>query len=198
VWKVPRVAQRLRELIRLFEQRILDSRTQHLNHFFDEEWRVRSDSYTFGHDIEATWLLCEAVEVLGDAGLLKQVEEVALPMAEVVLKEGIDANGALNYEGRGGKIIDAGKECWPQAESVIGFLNACQISHDKKFLNAALRVWDFIEQHLVDRAHGEWFWRITPEGKVDTTLPKVSEWKGPYHASRMCLETLHRLRAIGS
>jgi cellobiose epimerase len=196
VWQEPRVEQRLRELIQLFEQRILDSRTKHLNHFFDEEWHVRSNSYTFGHDIEGTWLLCEAAEVLKDAVLLKQAEAVALSMAEVVFKEGIDADGALRYEGRGGKIIDAGKECWPQAEAVIGFLNAFQISRDEKYLKAALSVWDFIENHLVDRVHGEWFWRITPEGCVDTTLPKVSEWKGPYHASRMCLETLRRLRAI--
>jgi mannobiose 2-epimerase len=197
VWKEPRVAQRLRELIQLFERRILDARSQHLNHFFDEEWRVRSDSYTFGHDIESTWLLCEAAEVLDDSNLLKRVEQVVLPMAEVVLKEGIDTDGALRYEGRGGKIIDDGKECWPQAESVIGFLNAYQISCDEKFAAAALRTWDFVDRHLIDHVNGEWFWRITPEGKVDTTLPKVSEWKGPYHASRMCLETLHRLHALG-
>ena len=195
-WAEPRVAERLRELIQLFEQRILDPRTKHFNHFFDEQWRVRSDTYTFGHDIEGTWLLCEAAEVLGDAALLKRVQAVALRMAEVALREGVDADGALRYDGKGGKIIDAGKECWPQAEAVIGFLNAFQLSSDAKFLEAARRVWNFIENRLVDRVHGEWFWRITPEGRVDPTLPKISEWKGPYHGSRMCLETLHRLRAI--
>ena len=198
VWKDQRVEQRLRELIALFEQRILDPRTLHLHHFFNEQWQVRSDTYTFGHDIEGTWLLCEAAEVLGDAALLKRVPAVALRMAEVTLREGIDADGALRYEGKGGKIIDAGKECWPQAEAVIGFLNAFQLSGDEKYLNASLRAWDFIENHLVDRVHGEWFWRITPEGRVDPTLPKVSEWKGPYHGSRACLETLHRLRAISA
>ena len=198
VWKDQRVEQRLRELIALFEQRILDPRTLHLHHFFNEQWQVRSDTYTFGHDIEGTWLLCEAAEVLGDAALLKRVQAVALRMAEVTLREGIDADGALRYEGKGGKIIDAGKECWPQAEAVIGFLNAFQLSGDEKYLNASLRAWDFIENHLVDRVHGEWFWRITPEGRVDPTLPKVSEWKDPYHGSRACLETLHRLRAISA
>ena len=157
---------------------------------------MRSDSYTFGHDIEGTWLLCEAAEVLGDAALLKQMQGVVLPMVEVVFKEGIAADGALYYEGKGGKIIDPGKECWPQAEAVIGFLNAFQLSGDKKYLQTSLRAYDFIENNLVDRVHGEWFWRITPDGHVDPTLPKVSEWKGPYHGSRMCLETLHRLRTI--
>jgi mannobiose 2-epimerase len=198
VWKDQRVEQRLRELIALFEQRILDPRTLHLHHFFNEQWQVRSDTYTFGHDIEGTWLLCEAAEVLGDISLLKRVQAVALRMAEVALREGIDVDGALRYEGKMGKIIDAGKECWPQAEAVIGFLNAFQLSGDEKYLNASLRAWDFIENHLVDRVHGEWFWRITPEGRVDPTLPKVNEWKGPYHGSRACLETLHRLRAISA
>jgi mannobiose 2-epimerase len=58
IWKNPRVEKRLRELIKLFQERILDTRTQHFHHFFDEAWSVRSDTYTFGHDIEGSWLLC--------------------------------------------------------------------------------------------------------------------------------------------
>jgi mannobiose 2-epimerase len=192
------VRLRLRELIEIFLNHIVHPATHHFILFFDEEWRPRSEKISFGHDIEGSWLLCEAAEALGDASLLKRVQALGLRMAEGVLREGIDADGALRYEGKNGKIIDAGKECWPQAEAVIGFLNAFQLSGDEKYLQASLRAWDFIENHLVDRVHGEWFWRITPVGRVDTTLPKVSEWKGPYHGSRACLETLHRLRAISA
>jgi mannobiose 2-epimerase len=193
-----RVGRRLRELLQLFEERILDRRTGHFHHFFDEAWNVRSDSYTFGHDIEGTWLLCEAAEELADAAWLERTGATALRMAEVTLKEGIQQDGALCYEGRHGKIIDYGRECWPQAEAVIGFLNAFQLSGDPRHFAAARRVWDFIDQRLVDRVHGDWFWRITPEGRVDETLPKVSEWKGPYHGSRACLETMRRLHALSS
>jgi len=194
----PRVEQRLREVVALFEQRILDPHTGHLHHFFDEQWRVRSDTYTFGHDIEASWLLCEAVEALGEATLLQPAREVALRMAEMVLNEGLDSDGSLCYEGKAGKVIDRRKECWPQAEAVIGFLNAFQLSADAKYLEAARRVWNYIEEHLVDRVHGEWFWRINADGRPDPDLPKVSEWKGPYHGSRACLETLHRLSQLGT
>ncbi|HLP77772.1 MAG TPA: AGE family epimerase/isomerase [Candidatus Paceibacterota bacterium] len=194
VWPDPRVNLRLRELIILFEQRILDSRTFHLHHFFDERWHVRSDTYTFGHDIEASWLLCEAAEVLGDAEILARIRKLAVRMSDTVLNEAVDRDGGLSYEGKAGQIIDAGKECWPQAEAVIGFLNAFQLSGDSRFLEAALRIWKYIDTHLVDRVHGEWFWRINEDGKPDPTLPKVSEWKGPYHGSRMCMEVLHRLK----
>jgi mannobiose 2-epimerase len=192
-WPELRVAERLRELIQLFLTRILDARTKHLHHFFDEQWQVRSNTYTFGHDIEASWLLCEAAEELGDAKLLERVRVVAVQMADVVLDEGVAGDGGLCYEGKGGKIIDHGKECWPQAEAVVGFLNAFQISGDKQFLIAARRVWNYIEKNLIDRVHGEWFWRINPDGRPDQKLPKVSEWKGPYHATRACLETMRRL-----
>ncbi len=102
----------------------------------------------------------------------------------------------LCYEGANGKIIDAGRECWPQAEALVGFLNAFELSGDKTFFAAAEQTWKYIGQHLVDREHGEWFWRINPDGQPDQTLPKVSEWKGPYHATRACLETLKRLRGL--
>ncbi len=196
VWPEPRVAERLRELIELFLTRILDARTRHLHHFFDEQWNVRSDTYTFGHDIEASWLLCEAAEELDDADLASRVRKMAIQMAEVTFKEGLGAGGGLSYEGKDGKIIDAGRECWPQAEAVVGFLNAYELSKDEKFLAAALGVWRYIEQNLVDHRHGEWFWRINPDGQPDKALPKVSEWKGPYHATRACLETMRRLEKM--
>lgn len=189
----PVVEQRLHELIQIFLERILDARTLHLHHFFDEQWRVRSDTYTFGHDIEASWLLCEAAEVLDDPALLERVRQVALRMADKVLEEGVMADGGLCYEGRSGKIVDAGCECWPQAEAIVGFLNAFQLGGDPKFLIAAERVCDYAERNLIDRTHGEWFWRINADGKPDVKLPKVSEWKGPYHVSRACLEVMRRL-----
>jgi cellobiose epimerase len=194
--KNQRAAERLRALIQIFDLRILDQRSWHLNHFFDERWQVRSDSYTFGHDIEASWLLCEAAEVLDDPALLKAVRDLALRMATAVFDEAIDPDGALCYEGKGGHVIDHSKECWPQAEAVVGFINAFQLSGQASYLEAAIRVWDYIEHYLADHVHGEWFWRIREDGKPDHDLPKVSEWKGPYHGSRACLEGMRRLEAL--
>lgn len=176
--------------------RILDPQTQHLHHFFNEQWEVRSNTYTFGHDIEASWLLCEAAEELDDAKLLERVRGLALQMAAAAFNEGLSPDGGLCYEGRAGRIIDAGRECWPQAEAIVGFLNAFQLSGERAYFNCALQTWKYIDQNLVDRVHGEWFWRINPDGKPDKKLPKVSEWKGPYHATRACLEMMKRLQRL--
>ncbi|HPD28653.1 MAG TPA: AGE family epimerase/isomerase [Phycisphaerae bacterium] len=187
------LADRLRELIDLFERRILNPEKTHLQHFFAEDWTPRSDSYTFGHDIEGSWLLCEAAEALGDEGLLGRVRDVALRMARAVLNEGLDADGGLCYEGRDGRIIDSNREWWPQAEAVVGFFNAWQISGENMFRDAAVRCWQFILNRIVDHAHGEWFWRVSRDGVPDVSMPKVSMWKCPYHNGRCCLEILRRL-----
>jgi N-acyl-D-glucosamine 2-epimerase len=198
VWKNPLVAQRLLELMKLFATRILDARTHHLHHFFDEQWNVRSDTCTYGHDIEASWLLCETAEVLGEADILARTRETALKMAEVVCAEGFDSAGGLCYEGRAGQVIDFNKEWWPQAEAAVGFLNAFQISGNEKYFRAARRVWNYLETHLVDRVHGEWFSRVDASHQPDLAAPKVSEWKGPYHGMRACLESIRRLDDIAA
>ena len=93
-------------------------------------------------------------------------------------------------------MIDTNKEWWPQAEAVVGFLNAYQLSGRRSFFEAARQCWEFIERHVVDRRHGEWFWRVARDGTPDPHEPKVSEWKSPYHNTRTCLETMRRLTTL--
>jgi mannobiose 2-epimerase len=65
------------------------------------------------------------------------------------------------------------------------------------FLDASLKTWDYIDEHLVDRRNGEWFVGITAEGEVAGRV-KISFWKCPYHNGRACLELLQRYRAISA
>jgi len=198
-WPDPALAARLGELIDLFGAHILAHGSApgsfHLRHFFDERWKLLSDSYTYGHDIEAAWLLGEAAEVLGDAARAPAVRSWAGEIARAVVGEAIDGDGALAYEGRGGAVIDGTRDWWCQAEAVVGFWNAYQVTGEKEFARAATRVWGFITSRMVDRVNGEWFWRVRADGLVDETQPKVSEWKCPYHNVRMALEMMQRLGA---
>ncbi len=188
------LATRLRELIDLFRRHIVNARQTHLQHFFDEAWTPKSDSYTFGHDIEGSWLLCEAAEVLGDHHLMTEMQSIAIGIARAVLAEGLDVDGGLFYEGRGGRIVNRDKEWWPQAEAVVGFYNAWQLTGDGAFREAAERCWQFIQDRVVDHQYGEWFWCIRPDGTPDPSQPKVSPWKCPYHNGRCCLEIIRRTR----
>jgi mannobiose 2-epimerase len=190
----PIVAGRLRELVGLFGSRML-TEAGHFDLFFDKNWEVRSNSYTYGHDIEGAWLLGEAAEALEDEDLQSRVSEWAVRIADAVRSEALDQEGALAYEGRGGSVVDWSREWWPQAEAVLGFWYAYRITKDKAYADIAARVWDFIQRRMVDRVQGEWFWRVFADGSVDRKEPKISEWKDPYHGIRMCLRMLHFLEA---
>jgi mannobiose 2-epimerase len=193
VWSDATLEARLHELIRIFLDHIIDGQNHHFRLFFDEEWRPKSNVISFGHDIEGSWLLCEAAEVLGDEAVLAAVRGESIKMAQAVLKEAVDADGGLLYEADRTGIIDTDKHWWPQAEAVVGFLNANQISGRAEFLRAAERSWEFIEKFIVDRKNGEWFWKVSREGVASEDKYKVDPWKCPYHNSRMCFEVMARV-----
>ena len=186
------VRLRLRELIEIFLDHVVDASTNHFIMFFDEEWRPRSNKISFGHTIEGSWLLCEAAEILGDAGLLARVREVAVKMAQTVFEQGLDSDGGLLYELN---PTDTDKHWWPQAEAVVGFLNAYGLTGQPHFLKAAQRSWEFIDKYIIDHQHGEWFWRVSKSGVPSDEQYKVDPWKCPYHNGRACIEVMERLDA---
>jgi mannobiose 2-epimerase len=197
-WKDDTLRQRLGELIEIFLNHIINSKSHHFLLFFDEDWKPKSDVISFGHDIEGSWLLCEDAEIYEDPELLRKVQKQAVGMAEAVYNEALDPDGGLVYEAEHGEIIDSDKHWWPQSEAVVGFLNAYQLSGEEHFRAAVDRSWDFIDKYIVDHKHGEWFWKVSRDGVPSNDKYKVDPWKCPYHNSRTCFEVMARLALAGS
>src|ERR1019366_1170250 len=108
---------------------IVDNSTGHFKLFFDNQWNSLNDHVSFGHDIEGSWLIQEAAEVLGDQPLVDRARKLALRMAETVYAEGLDKDGSLFYERDSKGLFDRPKKALVGAgEAVVGFYNAYQLS----------------------------------------------------------------------
>lgn len=192
VWKNDSLKSQLCNLIEIFIDKILNAETGHLELFFDEDWNGKYRIVSYGHDIEASWLIHEAALVLGDEALLEKVE----PLVEFIAAaadEGLASDGAMAYETFLTKQrTDTDRHWWVQAENIVGHSNLYQHFDDEVALQKAFRCWEFIKKNLIDNRNGEWYWSIYADGTVNTGDDKAGFWKCPYHNGRMCMEIMER------
>jgi mannobiose 2-epimerase len=183
VWKDETLRRRLVDLCEIFMGKIVRP-DGHLSLFFDEDWRSQSDVVSFGHDIEASWLLCETAELLEDETLLRRVRECCARIADASL-EGLQPDGSMIYEGMPPASFDTDRHWWVQAETVVGCLN-------QGWTDRAIRCWDYIKSHII-APDGEWYWSADAEGHPNTRDDRAGFWKCPYHNGRMCMEVLSQI-----
>jgi len=193
-WPDARLAERLRHLLQVFDNHIVDAETGHLRLFFARDWTPVADLVSYGHDIEAAWLLPEAAAALGDAALLAQVNETAQRLARAAAAA-VLPDGSLPHElDRATHHVDTHREWWVSAEAMVGFLHAYEQTHDVAMLHRSYRAWQFAQLHLLDFAAGEWRWGVYDDYQPMRNHDKVGFWKCPYHNVRACLEVSRRCK----
>ncbi|KXB84936.1 N-acylglucosamine 2-epimerase [Prevotella sp. DNF00663] len=193
VWKDAGLEQRIRNLLTIFTGRILNHKTWHLDLFFNDEWESERNIQSFGHDIEASWLLHESALVLGDKALLRTIGPLVRRIADAA-DEGLQADGSMLYE----RWLDSGREdrqrqWWVQCENIVGHVNLYQHFGDEEALGVAVRCWAYVQKNLIDWKIGEWHWAMLDDGTLNLEDDKIGLWKCPYHNSRMCLELMERM-----
>lgn len=192
VWKDEALEKSIRNLLGIFTDRLLNKQTYHLDLFFDDEWQGRRNIESYGHDIEASWLLHETALVLDDPEMLRQVEQL-IPHIAQAADEGLQSDGSMIYEHwKDSDKYDRQRQWWVMCECIIGHIDLYQYLGDEEALEKAKRCWAYVEEHLIDRQHGEWYWAAFDDGTIDLDNDKAGFWKCPYHNSRMCLELMER------
>jgi mannobiose 2-epimerase len=191
IWENDALKKALKTLIGSFTKHIVLP-NNHLGLFYNEDWQLKGESISYGHDIEAAWLLFESAEILDDDDILSEVSDVSIKIASSTLKEGFGKYGSIINHKHANGDLDENIEWWIPAEAMVGFLNAWQLSDDMNYLIAFKSNWQFIKKYVIDKKKGEWHWTIDKNGKRQGD-EKVGFWKCPYHNTRACLEILKRI-----
>ncbi len=193
-WPDEKLKGKINGLLENFADHIVDPGSGHLGLFFDEQWNRRSGTISYGHDIEAAWLLVEAAKSLNDPSITQTTKELSIKIAEAAV-EGLDNDGGLwyEYEPGSGHLIKE-KHWWVQAEAMVGFLNTWQLTENEAYLGRSLQAWRYIRGFIKDRNCGEWLWGRHEDGTLMQGQDKVGMWKCPYHNTRACIEIMTRLQ----
>ena len=191
VWKDEGLRERLAALVALFLERIVRP-DGHLGLFFDMQWRPQSEMVSYGHDIEASWLLEEAADLVGDPALSERTAAACRRIAAAAL-EGWTPEGGMIYEyDPATERRDGDRHWWVQAETVVGCWNRFQRDGDPVWAQRAQDTWDFTRKHLLC-PEGEWYWSLRADGTANTDDDRAGFWKCPYHNGRMCMEIIERI-----
>lgn len=191
VWPDLELKNRLYEILDIWETKIYNKEKRRQEVFFDHEYHPLIDLYSFGHDIETSWLTEKTLKALDDPALTARIRPLLLEMADHTYAAAFTDHGFANECEKG--VVDRKRIWWVQAEALMGFLNAWEKTGETRYRDAVLSQWDYIRDVMTDkRPGGEWYWYVNEDGTPDSDEPIVEPWKCPYHNGRMCIEVLRR------
>jgi cellobiose epimerase len=191
------VRVRLEELLDIFTEKIVDPDQGYGRLYFSRDWQPYNPAGTapqcaYGLDLEASWLLTESARLAGRVNDPK-LRRVVLGLVDHTLRVGFDneSGGVYGSGPATGQVINKRKSWWEQAEGLVAFLNAYQMTANPKYWDAFEKQAKFVEGRFVDHQYGEWYTWIAADGRVNTE--KVGPWKAPYHVTRALLEVISRI-----
>ncbi len=188
------VADKLKTIVDIFETKIYDKDLGRMKVFFDLEYNSLIDLYSYGHDIETSWLLDRAAEVLEDPVYTDKIHAMSDVLAEKVKEYAYNADTKALYNEAENGVVDKKYVWWVQAESVIGYYNAFKKHPERSdYKNVSEDIFSFILEKFIDPRCGEWYENILEDGSADLGRGMVHQWKCPYHNGRMCIEMCYRM-----
>lgn len=187
----PAVGQAMRRILGIYAGKVYSPALHRQLVFFDKHYNSIIDLYSYGHDIESSWLIDWGCALLGDAALTARIGAIDSDLAHSVYQHAYRDHSLLNECERG--VDDTTRVWWVQAEAVLGFVNEYEKSGGEAYAAAAADIWHYITDKLVDkRPGGKWFWSVDASGVPASRQPIVEPWKCPYHNGRMCMELIRR------
>lgn len=154
-----------------------------------------TDTTSYGHNVELSWLMNQALDRLG--GPSARQDAVLRRLLDHSLKHGYDYEfGGVYRDGiADGQVLVTDKEWWQNFEALVGYSNGYLRFGRQEYLKALLDTWEFDKKYFLNRAVGESRQLLSRQGQP-ISGNMGNPWKGIYHTGRALAETVLRLDRI--
>lgn len=190
VWPEAKLRERISWLLDTFRDAIYQKEHESFGIYFDADWALTYEEFCYGRDIEAAWLIDDAMDTIDNND--KELHHQLSTVADRVYADAIQKDGTLII-GKENGVPDKNLWWYAFTEGVVGFYNAYTNSGDDRYLQASSLLWEKSKELFVDdRGGGEWTMLVDDKG--NKVIDAVAHgWKTPYHTGRMCIEMIERL-----
>jgi mannobiose 2-epimerase len=197
VWKDDLLRRRIEELLAIIRDKVsVDPGAMNL--YFTNAWQAFPDHDSYGHDVEAAYLMLEAEDVLGH-GHDPRIERMARMLVDHSLHYGWDEKlgGFYRHGTTTGEPESKLKEWWVEFEG----LNALLLMHERYgkqtdvYFKGFQLQWDFIKKYQIDSEFHGVYEMIGADGTATVNV-KGSIWKAAYHDGRALLNVSERLNRL--
>jgi mannose/cellobiose epimerase-like protein (N-acyl-D-glucosamine 2-epimerase family) len=166
---------------------------------YDRSWRIDWDynrdnprhmfrpwGFQTGHQTEWTKLLLQ-LEALRPSDWRRQRAQALFD--DAVAHGWHDADGLVYGYDPEGRICDADKYFWVQAETLVAAARLFTITGDERYREWYHRIWRYAWTWFVDHEHGAWYRILTPDNRRYDDL-KSPAGKTDYHTMGACYELI--------
>jgi mannobiose 2-epimerase len=203
VWPDPLLKTRVQEMLEICRDKVY-SDPGYLTQFLSPDWQRTSSPDSFGHDVEAGYLMVEAAEALGQDDPRAWTD--ARRLVDHAMQYGWDNQlgglydaGAMDAQGAVTGGLRTEKIWWVEAEH----LNALLLQHERlgkettQYWDDFVKQWNWITKYQIDHANGGWWPTVKADGTPASTV-KADMWTECYHQGRAMMNVSARLRKLAA
>jgi len=204
IWPDPLVRVRVQEMLQICRDKIC-AEPGFLTQYLTADWQRTSSPDSFGHDVEAGFLMVEAADILGE-GNDPRIWTAARHLVDHAMQYGWDHErgglydaGIMNADGVVTGGLRTEKIWWVEAEH----LNALLLQHEHvgrettRYWDAFVRQWDWITGFQIDHTNGGWWPTVRADGTPASRV-KADTWTECYHQARAMLNVSDRLQKLAA
>lgn len=154
-----------------------------------------TDTTSYGHNVELSWLGDLALKTIGER--MPDDDEILISFLDFAMEHGYDhENGGIYRDGlASGEVLVTDKEWWQNFESLTGYLNGYCMTGNDKYLDIYRNLWEFDKKFFMNYEVGESRQLLNKKG--DPLVGNMGNpWKGIYHTGRAFAECISRLENL--